>query len=175
MICSLVHIHFCSAACSQRFDKVTSVFDLCMLAEAKKVSMVPQSWSRPRVVFSSCRILSYNSLRCIPPLALGGLRSLRLLWAHTHTNKHTFTAYLCVTHTTTSLSPPSFYSNKASSVFGLCCRAGWYLSESPRSLSFQFDQCLTPSCFRLFSSLHGNDISELQQGIFSDVASLSHL
>ncbi|KAG7235919.1 hypothetical protein INR49_001885 [Caranx melampygus] len=48
-------------------------------------------------------ILSYNSLRCIPPLALGGLRSLRLL------------------------------------------------------------------------SLHGNDISELQQGIFSDVASLSHL
>uniref|UniRef100_A0A8C4DY73 Slit homolog 1 protein n=1 Tax=Dicentrarchus labrax TaxID=13489 RepID=A0A8C4DY73_DICLA len=26
-----------------------------------------------------------------------------------------------------------------------------------------------------FSSLHGNDISELQQGIFSDVASLSHL
>uniref|UniRef100_A0A671WS75 Slit homolog 1b (Drosophila) n=1 Tax=Sparus aurata TaxID=8175 RepID=A0A671WS75_SPAAU len=40
---------------------------------------------------------------------------------------------------------------------------------------FQFDRCLTPSCFRLFSSLHGNDISELQQGIFSDVASLSHL
>ncbi|XP_031732952.1 slit homolog 1 protein-like [Anarrhichthys ocellatus] len=53
--------------------------------------------------FSSCRILSYNSLRCIPPLALGGLRSLRLL------------------------------------------------------------------------SLHGNDISELQRGIFSDVVSLSHL
>uniref|UniRef100_A0A7N6B4W0 Slit homolog 1 protein n=1 Tax=Anabas testudineus TaxID=64144 RepID=A0A7N6B4W0_ANATE len=48
-------------------------------------------------------ILSYNSLRCIPPLALSGLRSLRLL------------------------------------------------------------------------SLHGNDISELQQGIFSDVTSLSHL
>uniref|UniRef100_A0A669E445 Slit homolog 1b (Drosophila) n=1 Tax=Oreochromis niloticus TaxID=8128 RepID=A0A669E445_ORENI len=48
-------------------------------------------------------ILSYNELRCIPPLALGGLRSLRLL------------------------------------------------------------------------SLHGNDISELQEGIFSDVVSLSHL
>uniref|UniRef100_A0A668AHN3 Slit homolog 1b (Drosophila) n=1 Tax=Myripristis murdjan TaxID=586833 RepID=A0A668AHN3_9TELE len=28
--------------------------------------------------FSLCRILSYNSLHCIPPLALGGLRSLRL-------------------------------------------------------------------------------------------------
>lgn len=26
-----------------------------------------------------CRILSYNSLRCIPPLAFEGLRSLRLL------------------------------------------------------------------------------------------------
>uniref|UniRef100_A0A674BXQ1 Slit homolog 1a (Drosophila) n=1 Tax=Salmo trutta TaxID=8032 RepID=A0A674BXQ1_SALTR len=49
------------------------------------------------------RILSYNSLRCIPSLAFGGLRSLRLL------------------------------------------------------------------------SLHGNDISELPDGIFSDVASLSHL
>ncbi|KAJ0051028.1 hypothetical protein NL108_012277 [Boleophthalmus pectinirostris] len=48
-------------------------------------------------------ILSYNSLRCIPPQALAGLRSLRLL------------------------------------------------------------------------SLHGNEISELQKGIFSDVASLSHL
>uniref|UniRef100_A0A673B2L5 Slit homolog 1b (Drosophila) n=1 Tax=Sphaeramia orbicularis TaxID=375764 RepID=A0A673B2L5_9TELE len=31
------------------------------------------------VFFSPSRILSYNSLRCIPPLALGGLRSLRLL------------------------------------------------------------------------------------------------
>ncbi|MEQ2193081.1 Slit 1 protein, partial [Xenoophorus captivus] len=48
-------------------------------------------------------ILSYNSLQCIPPLALAGLRSLRLL------------------------------------------------------------------------SLHGNDISELQQGIFNDLATLSHL
>ncbi|KAF3852765.1 hypothetical protein F7725_006120 [Dissostichus mawsoni] len=55
------------------------------------------------LLFLTFRILSYNSLHCIPPLALGGLRSLRLL------------------------------------------------------------------------SLHGNDISELQQGIFSDVASLSHL
>lgn len=26
-----------------------------------------------------CRILSYNSLQCIPPLAFEGLRSLRLL------------------------------------------------------------------------------------------------
>uniref|UniRef100_A0A8C7H6V2 Slit homolog 1b (Drosophila) n=1 Tax=Oncorhynchus kisutch TaxID=8019 RepID=A0A8C7H6V2_ONCKI len=54
-------------------------------------------------VFLCSSILSYNSLRCIPPLALAGLRSLRLL------------------------------------------------------------------------SLHGNDISELMEGIFSDVASLSHL
>uniref|UniRef100_A0A8C6NSN4 Slit homolog 1b (Drosophila) n=1 Tax=Nothobranchius furzeri TaxID=105023 RepID=A0A8C6NSN4_NOTFU len=59
-----------------------------------------------RVYLLSCfsfRILSYNSLRCIPLLALAGLHSLRLL------------------------------------------------------------------------SLHGNDISDLQQGIFSDVAFLSHL
>lgn len=46
--------------------------------------------TRVTLIFSSpiCRILSYNSLRCIPPLALSGLRSLRLLWVHTHTHTH---------------------------------------------------------------------------------------
>lgn len=29
-----------------------------------------------------CRILSYNSLRCIPKMAFSGLHSLRLLWVY---------------------------------------------------------------------------------------------
>uniref|UniRef100_A0AAQ5Y7C2 Slit homolog 1b (Drosophila) n=1 Tax=Amphiprion ocellaris TaxID=80972 RepID=A0AAQ5Y7C2_AMPOC len=40
----------------------------------------------------------------------------------------------------------------------------------------QLMRCLSDSLWsQSFRSLHGNDISELQQGIFSDVASLSHL
>uniref|UniRef100_A0A8C7KQJ8 Slit homolog 1b (Drosophila) n=1 Tax=Oncorhynchus kisutch TaxID=8019 RepID=A0A8C7KQJ8_ONCKI len=69
--------------------------------DGNQFSMVPRELSTFKHL--QLVILSYNSLRCIPPLALAGLRSLRLL------------------------------------------------------------------------SLHGNDISELMEGIFSDVASLSHL
>uniref|UniRef100_A0A8C4DT59 Slit homolog 1 protein n=1 Tax=Dicentrarchus labrax TaxID=13489 RepID=A0A8C4DT59_DICLA len=53
-----------------------------------------------------------------------------------------------------------------------------HLQTLPRGLPRNVTELLTafdpPPC-PSFSSLHGNDISELQQGIFSDVASLSHL
>uniref|UniRef100_A0A8P4KD03 Slit homolog 1 protein n=1 Tax=Dicentrarchus labrax TaxID=13489 RepID=A0A8P4KD03_DICLA len=74
--------------------------------------------------------------------------SLSLSLSHTHT--HTHTAYHTCHWPNHITVIPSLYYNKPLTAF---------------------DPPPCPS----FSSLHGNDISELQQGIFSDVASLSHL
>lgn len=43
-----------------------------------------------------CRILSYNSLRCIPKMAFSGLHSLRLLWVHFHISDELHAGTICV-------------------------------------------------------------------------------
>uniref|UniRef100_A0A665UJM7 Slit homolog 1 protein n=1 Tax=Echeneis naucrates TaxID=173247 RepID=A0A665UJM7_ECHNA len=50
-----------------------------------------------------------------------------------------------------------------------------HLQALPRGLPRNVTELVIIIFVIVFSSLHGNDISELRQGIFSDVASLSHL